>query len=129
MNGIQFSSPDQIPLPPEEVQIIDFTVQVYPDGKRVKVVVTFTPFQENPSAEIEIRSPAGQILSSVDIIETMDTQTEITLHLPGTPDAGSYSAHLKAFYLQERSSPDHPDLVAGLKQEKIGERSTEFIIQ
>ena len=128
MDEIQFTSSENVPLPPEEVKILDFQAEPYPDGRRVKMILTFTPFQSYPSAEIVIKDPSGEPAASLHIIETIDIETEITLHLPGEPEPGQYSAELKAFYLEEKTSEQEPDQITGLKQNLIGKTTAEFVI-
>jgi hypothetical protein len=126
MSRIEFTSPDQVPLPPDKVEILDLQAEPYPDGKRVNITITFTPFQSYPSAEIVVLGPTGEPAASLDIIETIDTVTEITIHLPGKPPPGEYAVELKAFYLEEKISEQDPDRVLGLQQNRIGEATTHF---
>jgi len=128
MKNIEFTSPDHVPLPPDEVEILDLQADPYPDGQRVKITITFTPFQSYPSAEIVVKGPSGEPAASLHIIETIDTATEITIHLPGNPPPGVYSVELEAFYLDEKMSEQDPDQVLGLKHQRIGEKTTQFLL-
>lgn len=129
MNEINLSNTDEIPLPPEEIKVREFTAKAYPDGQRIRLRIKFTPFQKKPSAEISINDEKGNQLSFTHIIETIDTSTEITVHLPGKAAKGNYSASLKAFYLQEISSKRDPEMVEGLEQIPIGEKTAHFEIK
>lgn len=128
MEDIQFTSPEDVPLPPENVKILDFTAEPYPDGKRVQLAITFTPFQANPSGEIIIQDPEGKQAAFLTIIETMDVKTEITLHLRGNPVKGRYTAEFRGFYLREETSDQDPDRIQGLIQEPIGQQTAQFIL-
>lgn len=100
---IFFTDPDQVPLPPDEVRIIKFEAQFWPDGNRVRVNLEITPFQHRPSGEISITNQNGDELASVSIVETMTPQMEFTLHLRGGERVGPYHAKTVLFY---RDAPD-----------------------
>mgnify|MGYP006289807275 CR=1 FL=1 len=125
---LELTNPDHIPLPPEKVEILDFKASPYPDGKRVKIILTFTPFQKNPSAEIIIKDPDNKIKSKIQIIETIESKSEITMHLPGKQRKGEYTAHTEAFYLAEKPSDDDPETIQGVIKDPIDQASTRFII-
>lgn len=79
-------SPDeQDSLPPTEVRFLDVHVEPWPDGKRVRVHVSLTPFQERPNLLITITTPTGEEVCSANIIESMEDRFVFTLHLRGEP--------------------------------------------
>lgn len=92
MDDIKLSNADKILFPPDEVKVVEFTSNDYPEGKRIRLRIKFTPFHEVPSAEKLINNEEGNKLSTTRIIETIDTSTEITVHLPGKVDKEVYSA-------------------------------------
>ena len=77
---IEFVDPAEVPLPPDEVSFRSLEVEPYPDGTRLKVSLSVTPFQERPSIEIEVRAE-GATLASSSIVEATDTDMSLTLHL------------------------------------------------
>lgn len=95
---IFFQDPNDIPVPPDEVRIREFTATPYPDGRRVKVYLEITPFQKRPSGEITITNPAGEILAIANIIETMTSKLELTMHLRGAAGAEHLQATADLFY-------------------------------
>jgi len=95
---IFFHDPDDIPLPPNQVRIRQFAVQPYPDSRRVRVYLEVTPFQKKPSAEIVLLNATGQEMGSISIIETIDPRMEMTMHLRGIPENGTYTAEADLFY-------------------------------
>ena len=105
---IFFTDPTDIPLPPDEVHIRDFTVTPYPDGRRLRVYLEISPFQKRPSGEIWIQDSEGNQVASVNIIETIDPKMEITMHLRNPETVGGYTAHVRLFYTAELSE-DGPD--------------------
>jgi hypothetical protein len=101
MKGISHLDSYQTPLPPDKMEIIDLRAEPYEDGKRVLVHITFPTFQKNPSAEILVYDPDGREVARVNIIETIDPNTEITIHLPPEGPKGEYRITSKAFYPQQ----------------------------
>jgi hypothetical protein len=103
---IFFHDPEDIPLPPEEVRIRDFRAQPYPDGRRIRIYLEVTPFQQRPSGEITIFNPAGEPAASASIIETITKQMEMTMHLRGTAMAGTHTIVAEIFYEDPPPEPD-----------------------
>ncbi len=128
MKNMPLSDASQIPLPPDEVKIIDFQAEPHEDGKRVLVNLTFTPFQENPSAEILVSDQNGQEVLKVNIIETIDPNTEITIHLPPEETKGEYRITANAFYPDKELSEDEMGMVRTPDKTAIGTAETTFII-
>lgn len=95
---IFFQDPDDVPVPPEEVRIREFTAAPYPDGRRVKVYLEVTPFLKRPSGEIILKNSDGQIVASANIIETMTRKMELTLHVRGGAPEGDYRIRADVFY-------------------------------
>jgi hypothetical protein len=98
-------------LPPSEVRFTELRVEPWPDGRRVRVHITLTPFQENPSLEAVLSSADHQHLASASIIETIENRMVFTMHL--RPAVAGVLYHLTAVIL-------YPDLGV------VDERSTSF---
>jgi hypothetical protein len=96
MMPIEFPQ-DEDALPPAEVRFIDVHVEPWPDGRRVRVHVQLTPFQQRPNVQVLITDPAGEEVCSANIIETMDNRFVFTLHLRGEP-AESYNLEMQLLY-------------------------------
>jgi hypothetical protein len=97
---IFFTDPDDIPLPPEEVRIREFSARPWPDGRRVRLYLEVTPFQKRPNGEIVVRDPQDNEVASLSIIETIDPKMELTIHLRPSRAAGQYRATARLFYLE-----------------------------
>lgn len=95
--------PDVIPLPPEEVRIRSLTVDLYPDGSRLRVNLELTPFQKRPWLEATLLDEDGEEASSANIIEPLSWKLEFTLHVRRTPPAGVYTLVARLYY------PEQPD--------------------
>ncbi|MFZ6031346.1 MAG: hypothetical protein ACOYYS_26855 [Chloroflexota bacterium] len=102
---ISFQDPNQIPLPPGEVRIQQLRGALYPDGRRVKVSVTLTPFQKRPSLSLEVRDALAQIVAETQVIETMAASLDLNLHLRHPDPQPPYTLVATLFY----TPPIEPD--------------------
>lgn len=116
---IFFTDPSDIPLPPAEVRIRQFTAEAYPDGRRVRVYLELTPFQKRPSGEVILQDQQGGILASASIIETMDPKMELTLHLRGQAPTGEYQALARIFYTAELAEEGSEDEIVQRPEAKL----------
>ena len=98
---IFFGDPDAIPLPPEEVRILDLQASPYRDGKRVRVSLEITPFQQRPSGELVVTDEEGTHVASISFIETIDPHMQFTIHLRQKDPGVDYTLTAIIFY-----SPD-----------------------
>lgn len=110
---IFFQDPNEVPLPPDEVRILEFTAVPYPDGRRVKVNLEITPFQERPNLELTAVNENDQTVAEVSIIETMTRKLELTLHLRGPQTGGEHQLRAILFYSKlVQENQDDPDSAA-----------------
>jgi hypothetical protein len=79
--GFYFADPGAERLPPSETRLIDLRAEPEPDGKRIRVFLNLTPFQQKPDLELVIFDSAGREISSVSIIEPVEWKLELTLHI------------------------------------------------
>ena len=84
--------------PPTEVKLMDAQVQILPDGARLSITITITPFQEKPSLELTLRDANGREISHTYIIETPDEQLKITMHLRGYVINEPIPLDIQAYY-------------------------------
>jgi hypothetical protein len=82
-------SPDA--RPPQEVRFTELRVEPWPDGRRVRVHVSLTPFQKNPNLEAVISDPAGNEVAHANIIETAEVRFVFTMHIRGEDVGGFYT--------------------------------------
>jgi hypothetical protein len=106
---IFFQDPTAIPLPPQEVRIKSLSAELWPDNRRVSVILEVTPFQKRPSGEVNISNPLGVEVASVSIIESIVPRMEFTMHLRGENPAGEYRLSATLYYLSEAESQEHPN--------------------
>lgn len=87
------------PRPPEEIQIEEVELAVYPDRFRIYIHVRVTPFQQRPNLLLTARTSDGTVASELNIIETMHNDMEFTMHLRGMKEtAGDYTLTVELFY-------------------------------
>jgi len=84
-----------------ETRITSLTAQPYPDGRRLRVNLEITPFQQRPYIEIILNDADGQESASTNIVEPMSWKLEFTMHLRGAL-RNPYILHARLYY------PDGP---------------------
>ncbi|MGD0878880.1 MAG: hypothetical protein ABSA01_12130 [Anaerolineales bacterium] len=63
-----------------------------PDGKRLRVALDLTPFQQRPIIELDLRDSSGSKVTSASILEPVGWKLELTLHIRNTgPTFGEYT--------------------------------------
>ena len=86
---------------PEETKISSLSAQPYPDGRRVRVNMEITPFQEKPHIEVTLADANGDEAASTNFVEPMSWKLEFTLHVRGEIQ-NPYTLHARLYY------PDGP---------------------
>ena len=97
---INFSDLDGIPLPPDEVRIRALRVDPLPNGRLVRVYLEVDPFQIRPNADLTISDDEGREVASTSIIESMDRNIEIRMHVRGAVREREYSLKAILFYAE-----------------------------
>lgn len=100
---IFFQDPSAIPLPPDEVKIVELRAEPWPDKQRIKVHLEITPFLKRPNGKISLIDAHGVQIASVDIIESIETSMDFTLHLRGVEPAGDFIVSALIYYLEDKS--------------------------
>ncbi|MCP4362445.1 MAG: hypothetical protein GY796_30940 [Chloroflexi bacterium] len=86
------------PKPREEVRIEQLGLFLFDDLRRVQVGFVITPFRERPSLQISITNPQEQEVSSLHVIETIDTNFSLTMHLRDNEPAEVYEVTAVLYY-------------------------------
>jgi hypothetical protein len=68
--------------PLSEARISAYRIMPWPDGTRVTVEMTMTPFREFPDFDVLIVSDAGEVLKQSSMVASMDRQPAPTIWLP-----------------------------------------------
>ncbi len=84
--------PSEIPVPPDDVRIRRLEITPVGDGRRLKVEIELTPFQQPPTLHLTVRDSAGEEVASTSIIEAMAPRMSFTLHLRHVDPGGVYRA-------------------------------------
>ncbi len=96
---LQFVEPDLVPVPPEDVRVLEAAASPYPDGRRVKVAVRLTPFLDRPDVELRIFDGKGGERAQAAVIECVDHEFTLTLHLRSAkPEQGPFRLQVTASY-------------------------------
>jgi len=91
--------PPEDGLPPNEVRFIELHTEPWPeDASRVRVHLEVTPFLERPNLEVLITDASSQEVSSINIIESIDTRMAFTMHLRGKEGNGPYTLKAAVVY-------------------------------
>jgi hypothetical protein len=105
---INFFSSDSVPKPKNEIRIEDLEIIPYPDRFRIYIHVKVTPFQERPNLVLIAHDEDDQVVSELNVIETMHHDMEFTMHLRGKNDpAGIYILSVDLFYETKNPPQDH----------------------
>ncbi|HSD84970.1 MAG TPA: hypothetical protein VLG46_13975 [Anaerolineae bacterium] len=97
MSMMFFADEAEVPLPPREVRITEAVARPAPDGRRVALLITLTPFVEYPNLEVVLYRPDGEEERSLTIIGTMERHLALTLHVK-QPMPGEYRTQIDLLY-------------------------------
>jgi len=86
------ADPDVKRLLPVDTRIIGLLGEPYPDGKRLRVTLDLTPFQQNPYLELTLTDSAGEVVAATSIVEPVSWRLDLNLHIrkSGTTSDGIY---------------------------------------
>ena len=94
-----FFQPPEGALPPKEVRFTGLTAEPWPDGKRILVLVTITPFQRPPNLQATIYDAAGNEVSTIQVIEFAEDRLAVTIHLQSSGKVdGVYTLAANLYY-------------------------------
>ncbi len=100
MNINFYDDPGNIPKPRYQIKVEDIQIEPYPNQTRLKVTLETTQFTpaDRPNLTIRAFNPAGEELSSLTIIETLQNTISVTLHLRQPPTEGDYTVRADLYY-------------------------------
>lgn len=126
---IFFQDPNEIPLPPSEVRILEFNATPYPDKKRVRIYLELTPFQQRPSLDVNTVNSEGLQVSQISIIETMSRKLEFTIHLRDLNPLGKYLISAQVFYnFSETVEVENTEITSNQPTMMVDQMQATFII-
>ncbi len=89
---------EEVPRPPDQVEIAEVQVRPLPDARRVVVQVTLTPFVDPPAFDVTILRPDGTVERSVSVVSAAERTNTLTLHLSSASRADEYIARVDLFH-------------------------------
>lgn len=105
---IFFQNPDEIPLPMEEMRILDLQAAPW-DNHRLHVSLEVTPFQRRPNLQLTLLDADGVTRAEVSILEPMSRKLELTMHIRGSEVHGTLRLQAVLFYEAPILPGDEPD--------------------
>ena len=96
-----FDDPTEAPRPPADVRIRRLGFYVYPDKRRLAVGFDLTPFARRPSLEINLVNAHGRLAGSMTVIEALQSQFTLTVHLRDSQPTATYEAQVSVYYKGE----------------------------
>jgi hypothetical protein len=83
--------PQDVPRPREEVRLRHLAVAPLPDGRRLRIDITVTPFLERPNIDLDLLAPGGESLVRTSVVEADSPNFSLTMHLKTAPVEGEYT--------------------------------------
>ena len=93
-----FDDPLKGPRSREDVRFNQLGLYVYDDRRRIAVGFDITPFLERPSVEVTITNAAGEVAANLTVIEAMQPNFNLTMHLRDNPPADPYQIEAILYY-------------------------------
>lgn len=122
-----FDDPLQGPLSPEEVRLRQLGLYIYPDKRRVAVGFALTRFQERPSLEVTITNEQGKLAGSLNVIEVLSPNFNLTMHLRDKEPTDIYHIQVTVYYATPETEREDVDTrTATFEVTEPGERIFRF---
>jgi hypothetical protein len=130
---IFFNDPNDVPLPPDQIEVRELTGVPNQEGSRVLVHFEITPFQERPNIEVKLTDQTGKQVAAFSVVEAIENKMDFTLHLREPDTKGKYTLSLEVIYtdlstLDEADGPPIQETIAKSKK-VVAATETGFEIQ
>ncbi len=123
MNINFFDDPLEAPKSREDVRIKQLGLYLHEDRRRVAVGFELTPFLERPSIEVRITNERGERASSMTIVDTMDANLSVVMHLRDKEPTDLYEITAVLYYATpDTDRMDIQTLTRQLDGNKIGDQ-------
>ncbi|HEX2980621.1 MAG TPA: hypothetical protein VHO48_10200 [Anaerolineaceae bacterium] len=86
---------------PADTRFSDVHVEPWPDGRRVRVHLTLTPYKVRPNLEATIVNREGDEVAAITIVENLDPRLVITMHIREPQPLGPYTLTARILYEQD----------------------------
>ncbi len=122
-------NPSLTPPPQDDIKILSFDAEPYPDGRRVRVKLVLSPFLQGPNGEISLTNQDDELLTTINIVNIFIPENEFTLHIPESKSLpGSYTVNVEVFYIEEEEIEQDGETQFNLKKSLVDSTSTPFSI-
>ena len=83
-------------------EVVPLHAEFYPDGKRLRVSLGVTPYQQKPYLEVTLTNSIGEIVAATSIVEPVAWKLEFTLHIrkPDAIKSGAFKLTVVLSYLE-----------------------------
>jgi hypothetical protein len=85
-------------LPLDEVRFVEVHVEPWPDGRRLRVHITLTPFTTPPNLQATLLNEQDEEIASANIIETVVERLVFTMHIPAQAVGSQYKLAADLMY-------------------------------
>jgi hypothetical protein len=127
MNVTFFDDPLQNPQAPEDVRLQQLGLYIYPDMRRVAVGFELTRFRERPSLEVTITNEQGKLAGSLNVIEVLSSNFNLTMHLRDQEPTDTYHIQVTVYYATPETEREDVDTrTATFEVTEPGERIFKF---
>ncbi len=93
-----FEDPLKEPHSREDVRFKQLGLYIFDDRRRVAVGFDITPFRERPSIDVLITNESGAEEASLSIIEAMQSNFNLTMHLRNPSQDQNYQVQAYLYY-------------------------------
>lgn len=100
MNVQFYHTPPESGRPRDKVRLKALGLYVYPDRRRVAVGFDLTPFAERPSLEVAMVNANGEPAGSLNVIETLEANFSLIVHLRDSTPTATYSVQAVVYYVE-----------------------------
>ncbi len=73
------------------MRFTELRVEPWPDGRRIRVHLTLTPFQQKPNLDVALTDASGNEAGQVAIIETAEHRIVFTMHIRSAQTTGPFT--------------------------------------
>lgn len=93
-----FDDPEKAPKAREDVRFNQIGIYVHADRRRIAVGFDLTPFIERPSIEVTLLNERGEKAGSLHVIDTLDANFSLTMHLRDKTPTDTYTLTATIYY-------------------------------
>ncbi len=115
-------NPSLTPPPQDDIKILSFNAEPYPDGRRVRVRLVLSPFLQGPNGEISLTNQDDELLTTINIVNIFIPENEFTLHIPESKSLpGSYTVNVEVFYIEEEEIEQDGETLSLVHEREVPE--------